>query len=144
MVDFFRPEDRQRRFRLSNESEDAGPVPTRSISNGEFDPLPQTRAQAEVEARLLSSADTHARKLGISRREFLKSGSGMAAAFLAMNSVFGQLFDVDPAEASEPDRAAERSRSLSSQFVFDDQVHFVHEDFEAERMLDYGRYAFEH
>lgn len=144
MVDLFRPEDRRRRFRRSNESSEGYPVPTRSISNGEFDPLPQTRAQAEVEARLRAASAEHARALGVSRREFLRSGSGMAAAFLAMNAVFGPLFDVDPAEASEPERAAERSRALSSQFVFDDQVHFVHEDFESEWMLDYGRYASEH
>jgi len=144
VVDFFRPEERRRRFRRSNESADACPVPTRSISNGEYDPLPQTRAQAEVEARLRRTADEHASALGISRRDFLRSGSGMAAAFLAMNSVFGPLFAVDPAEAAEPDRAEARRRALASQFVFDDQVHFVHEDFEAEFMLDYGRYASEH
>ena len=68
----------------------------------------------------------------------------MAAAFVAMNSVFGSLFVVDEAEASEPERAEARRRALASQFVFDDQVHFVHEDFEADFMLDYGRYAAEH
>lgn len=144
MVDFFRPDERRRRFRLSNDVADDYPVPTRSVSNGEFDPIPQTRAQREVERRLRAIADEQAPRLGLSRREFLRSGSGMAAAFLAMNGVFGPLFDVDAAEASEPERAAERSASLASQFVFDDQVHFVHEDFEMEWMLDYGRYAAEH
>lgn len=144
MVDFFRPEERRRRFRASNTLVEGFPVPTRSISNGEYDPLPQTRAQRDVEARLVSLADEQGARLGMSRRDFLRSGSGMAAAFLAMNAVFGSLFRVDPAEASEPDRAAERSRRLASQFVFDDQVHFVHEDFEAEFMLDYGRYAAKH
>jgi predicted TIM-barrel fold metal-dependent hydrolase len=68
----------------------------------------------------------------------------MAAAFLSMNSVFGPLFSVGAAEASEPEAAEERRRALASQYIFDDQVHFVHEDFTSEFMLDYGRYAAKH
>ena len=61
------------------------PVPTQMISNGEFNPLPQTQQQRQVEARIKELADTTATKLGLSRRGFLRTGSGMAAAFLAMN-----------------------------------------------------------
>ena len=143
MVDFFTPRQR-RRFRASNTLEGDWPVPTRSISNGEYDPLPQTREQREVETRLEAAVERDAKRLGLDRRAFLRSSCGMAAAFVAMNGVFGSLFVVDEAEASEPDRAEARRRALASQFVFDDQVHFVHEDFEAEFMLDYGRYAAEH
>ena len=143
MVDFFTPRQR-RRFRASNTLEGDWPVPTRSISNGEYDPLPQTREQREVETRLEAAVERDAKRLDLDRRAFLRSSCGMAAAFVAMNGVFGPLFVVDEAEASEPDRAEARRRALASQFVFDDQVHFVHEDFEAEFMLDYGRYAAEH
>jgi predicted TIM-barrel fold metal-dependent hydrolase len=93
---------------------------------------------------LNSVADSEAKRLGIDRREFLRSSCGMAAAFLSMNAVFGQAFAVGEAEASEPDVAEARRRALASQYIFDDQVHFVHEDFTAEFMLDYGRYASEH
>jgi predicted TIM-barrel fold metal-dependent hydrolase len=141
--DFFSPEQR-RRFRHSHSLRDEFPVPTRSISNGEFDPLPQTREQKRVEVRLESIAATESQRLGMDRREFLRSSCGMAAAFLAMNSVFGEVFSVGKAEAGEPDLAEARRRSLASQFIFDDQVHFVHEDFTAEFMLDYARYASEH
>ncbi len=120
------------------------PLPTRVVSNGEFNPLPQTERQRRVEARIIELADAYAGKLGLSRREFLKTASGMAAAFLAMNQVYGSLFDVREAEAADLDAAAERAAALSSQFVLDDQVHFVRDDYEHSVPLDLGRYAAEH
>ena len=50
------------------------------ISNGEFNPLPQTRQQRQVEARLTELADANARKLGMDRRGFLRSACGLATA----------------------------------------------------------------
>ena len=73
------------------------PVPTQIVSNGEFNPLPQTPQQRRVDARIKDLADTTARRLGLDRRRFLASSCGMAAAFVAMNEVFGRLFDVSPA-----------------------------------------------
>ena len=35
----------------------ASPVPTQIVSNGEYNPLPQTREQARVEARIKDLAD---------------------------------------------------------------------------------------
>src|SRR3984893_2437832 len=84
------------------------PVPTQIVSNGEFNPLPQTAQQHRVEERVKEIADAIAPKLGLDRRQFLRTGCGMAAAFLAMNDVFGSLFVIDRAEAAEPGAAAER------------------------------------
>ncbi len=122
----------------------AGPLPTRVVSNGEFNPLPQTERQRSVEARIAELADHYGGKLGLSRRDFLKTASGMAAAFLAMNQVYGPLFDVPEAEAADLDASAERANSLASQFVLDDQVHFVRDDYTQSVPLDLGRYAAEH
>ena len=47
----------------------------------------------------------------------------MAAAFLALNAVFGRHFEVDPVEALE--NAAADARKPSGQFVFDIQTHYV-------------------
>src|SRR3954467_7505296 len=99
------------------------PVPTQMVSNGEFNPLPQSPAQGKVEARIGEIAEQQGRRLGLDRRAFLRTGSGMAAAFLAMNEVFGQLFEVGRAEAAEPEAAAVRSEALCGQFIFDDQLH---------------------
>jgi predicted TIM-barrel fold metal-dependent hydrolase len=120
------------------------PVPTQIVSNGEFNPLPQTAQQRRFEERVKEIADDIAPKLGLNRRQFLRTGCGMAAAFLAMNDVFGQLFVIDRAEAAEPAAAAERSNSLAGQFILDDQVHFVRDDYQGERMLRLGKYASEH
>jgi uncharacterized protein len=117
------------------------PVPLRMISNGEFNPLPQTEQQRKVEGRLEELADQHGRRLGLDRRRFLRSTCGMAAAFVALNDVFGRVFDVDPAEAKEPEMGAARAASLSKQFVFDDQLHFVRDDYDWEGILGIGQYA---
>jgi uncharacterized protein len=102
-----------------------GPVPTRMISNGEYMPHPQTQKQKHVEARVKELADKAAKKLGISRRQFLGSTGGLAASFLAMNEVFGNtFFKVSPVEMFEP-AAAAANGPPADLFVFDDQTHIV-------------------
>jgi hypothetical protein len=100
------------------------PVPTRMISNGEYMPIPQTEKQKQVEARIKELADSASKKLGISRRKFLASTGGMAAAFLAMNEVFGRFFNVSPVEMFEPEAYAAEAAPRNL-FVLDDQLHFV-------------------
>jgi uncharacterized protein len=121
-----------------------GPVPTQVVSNGEFNPPPQTREQRQVEARLLTLADDLAPRHGMSRRQFLASSAGMAAAFLAMNEVFGPVFDVSRAEAQAPGAADTRAGSLAGQFIFDAQTHFVRDDFKQEGLLGLSKYAKQH
>jgi predicted TIM-barrel fold metal-dependent hydrolase len=104
------------------------PIPTRIVASEEFFPLAQTPAQREVEARLSRLADTLAPRQGVSRRRFLRSAAGMAAAFLAMNEVYGPLFGVSRAEAADPGLADERARTLADQFIFDGHTHFLRED----------------
>src|SRR5712691_901921 len=99
------------------------PLPTRLVSNEEFPPLPQTVAQRQVEDRILAEAGRLAPRLGLSRRDFLRTSGGMATSLLAMNAVFGRFFDVLPVEAADP--AALRERTGESYFIFDVQVHYV-------------------
>jgi uncharacterized protein len=120
------------------------PVPTRMVSNGEFNPLPQTPQQRRFEARLKELADATAHKLGTSRRDFLRTSCGMATAFVALNDVFGKVFEVAPAEAAEPEAAAARARSLSGQFILDDQLHFVRDDYNVPDILFLAKYAAQH
>src|SRR5262245_27650060 len=68
----------------------ASPVPTRMISNGEYMPALQTEKQARVEAKIGELAGVASKKLSIDRRRFLAGSGGMAAAFIAMNDVFGR------------------------------------------------------
>lgn len=100
------------------------PIPTQIVSNEEFIPIPQTREQQQVEAKLNAIADDASKKLGVSRRSFLASSGGMAAAFLAMNAVFGcKTFDVDPSEVMESGASAEKWPK--PWFIFDIQTHHV-------------------
>ena len=68
----------------------------------------------------------------------------MAAAFVAMNSVFGKLFDVSEAEAADPAQGAERAKALQKGYIFDDQTHFVHDKFHQEGILGLAVFAAEH
>src|SRR5438067_7454688 len=102
----------------------SSPVPTRMISNGEYMPVPQTDKQRQVESRMGELADQASRKLGISRRQFLVSSGGTAAALLAMNDVYGTFFKVSAAELYESAAFAEAAPPKDL-FVFDDQLHFV-------------------
>jgi predicted TIM-barrel fold metal-dependent hydrolase len=100
------------------------PIPTRMVSNGEYMPAAQTRKQMQVEARIAELTESASRKLGISRRRFLRTTGGMAASLIAMNEVFGRFFDVHPVEMFEP-AAYAQSAAPSDLFVFDDQLHMV-------------------
>src|SRR6266513_3958392 len=122
----------------------ASPVPTQIVSNGEYNPLPQTEKQKQVEGRMKELADLYAKKLNMDRRRFLKTASGMAVAFLAMNDVFGPLWSVSKAEAADTGAADARAKALKKQFIFDDQTHFMRDDFDKEGLLDLGKYAAEH
>ncbi len=101
------------------------PVPVRPISNGEIMVGPQTDSQRQVEFRLRELADEFSDAQGVSRRNFLRTASGMATAFLVMNEVYGPLFEVGRAEAATLEVGAARARALSSQFVFDVHTHFL-------------------
>src|SRR6185503_17307412 len=92
------------------------PIPTQVVSNEEFFPLAQTRRQSAVERRLVEMSDVNARRLGIDRRQFLRTSCGMATAFAAMNAVFGEYFKVDAAEMFDPAAAAE---AKADYFIFD-------------------------
>ena len=104
------------------------PIPTQVISSDEFWPSPQTARQKQVEARIKAMADDYGAQQGLDRRRFLQSASGMAAAFLAMNEVYGPLYTVSRAEAQQADTAAARQSSLAGQFIMDVHTHFLRPD----------------
>jgi len=117
------------------------PVPTQMVSNGEYMPLAQTQQQREVEARLKAHADHIGLQLGMDRRKFLQTSAGRAAAFLAMNQVYGHFFDVDPAEAADPAAGKQRAKAMSKEFIFDAQVHHVRATYSWEPLLALFKFA---
>jgi len=100
------------------------PVPTQVVSNEEFIPRPQSQQQKRVEYEIGVMADENSRKLGMDRRRFMGSTMGLATCFLAANKVWGNCWDVDPAEAFEPD-AYQEKWPKGEYFVMDVQTHFT-------------------
>ncbi len=84
------------------------PLPTRVVSNEEFSPPHQTNKQAHVDWLIHTISEKMSQRLGIDRREFLRTTGGMAVALLAMNHVFGKFFDILEVEAAEPHAFQER------------------------------------
>jgi len=117
------------------------PLPTRVVSNGEYLPAPPSAQQRRVEREIERLAGRYARRFKRGRRRFLQSAAGMAAAFLAMNRVYGPLFAVGEAEAAEPGAADARLAELARQFVFDVQLHFAREGYDFQGLLGLRRYA---
>ncbi len=136
-------EREQRLVAGAEEASAATPIPTQIVSNGEYLPPRQSATQKKVEARINELADANARRLGLNRRQFFRTSCGMAAAFVAMNEIYGNVFQVTPAEAREPELAQARAEGLAGQFIFDVQTHFVRDDFEHKELLDLAKFASE-
>jgi predicted TIM-barrel fold metal-dependent hydrolase len=92
-------------------------------SNEEFVPPPQSDKQKEWENRLRELADRNAKRLGLSRRAFLQTSTGTAAAMLCFNEVFGKTYEVEPIHALDP--AALEERWPKNEFIFDNQTHHI-------------------
>src|SRR5947209_9032867 len=108
---------------LDAHAEAPSPIPTRIASNEEFLPPPQSPRQKQFEARLTQISERAARRQGLSRRDFLRTGSGMAAALAALNQVFGPCYEVEAAEIDDP--KAFEEKWPKNQFIFDVQTHHV-------------------
>jgi hypothetical protein len=70
------------------------PIPTREYPTVSSCPIGRKK-QREFEARIKDMGERLAKKLDLNRRQFLKTLSGMAAAFVAKNEVYGNIFEVD-------------------------------------------------
>jgi predicted TIM-barrel fold metal-dependent hydrolase len=112
-----------RKCEFDANNEERSPIPTRIVSNEEFIPAPQSAELKQVEDRLLDLSARAAKKQGVSRRDFLRTGSGMAAALTALNQVFGPCYDVNAAELE--DQKAFEEKWPKNQFIFDVQTHHV-------------------
>ena len=137
-------EREQRLVAGAEEASAATPIPTQIVSNGEYLPPPQSATQKRVEERINELADFNGRRLGLSRRQFMRTSCGMAAAFLAMNEIYGPVFRVEAAESRDPEMMLARAQSLAGQFIFDVQTHFVRDDFKHEELLGLGQFASQH
>jgi len=99
------------------------PIPLRIVSNEEFIPPPQSPELAAVEAEIAAVAEVQARRQNVTRRQFLRTGAGMATALAALNHVFGDCYEVSADEVTQP--MAFEEKWPKDQFIFDVQTHHV-------------------
>jgi predicted TIM-barrel fold metal-dependent hydrolase len=104
------------------------PFPLANVSNGEWCPRPPTQTQRTAAKLLREDADHHARRLGMSRRDFLRTAAGTATAFMVLNKVHGLASAGDTAVlplTSTHCEDLEAGRTLLDQefFIMDVQTH---------------------
>jgi hypothetical protein len=106
------------------------PFPFWDVSNGEWCPRPPNALQRAAAALLVEEADRRAKRLGLSRRAFLRTAAGTATAYMVLNTVHGldQTGDaaplpVTPEQCDDP--AAGRTLFSAEYFVMDVQLHHV-------------------
>jgi predicted TIM-barrel fold metal-dependent hydrolase len=125
----------RRRIEVVDPREDPGlPVKFGPCSNGEFVPPPLTALEREAILRARADCDANARRLGISRREFMFTLSASATTLLALQgclreagkSSTGGTYDV-PRDASLDEHAA-REALAGEEFIFDVQGHHLEYD----------------
>ena len=91
------------------------PLPTQIVSSDEYYPGPRSPKQHEVELRLLAMADELGGRQSLDRYRFFRPLLALAAEFVAMNDVYGEIFDATRAEVATPAMAQERAESLKDQ-----------------------------
>jgi len=106
------------------------PFPLSDVSNGEWCPRPPSRRQRAAARLLAEEAERRARRLGITRREFLRSAAGTATAFWVLGTVNGLStsgaaapLPVTAEQCDDPEAAAELF--AADYFVMDVQLHHV-------------------
>src|SRR5438105_1929540 len=105
------------------------PVKLDPTSNGEFAPIPLSPVNLAAKRWAQDAASRHAKRLSLSRRDFLLSACGVASTLLAFNAANaaagqrGGFFELDEAASLEPALAA--AKLDGDEFIFDVQGHFV-------------------
>lgn len=100
------------------------PMPTQFVSNEEFIPRPQNEEQKKVEALIGDLSAQSSKRVGLSRRDYMRTSMGLATCFLAANKVYGDYWDVAADEAYEP-AATEEKFPKGEYFILDVQAHFT-------------------
>ncbi|HSF48642.1 MAG TPA: amidohydrolase family protein [Burkholderiales bacterium] len=105
------------------------PIKLDTTSNGEFAPIALSQPNLVANHLAREAANQNAKRLGLSRRDFLISACGAASTLLAFNTANaaagrqGGWFDLEPEAALEPQLAA--AKLETDEFIFDVQGHFV-------------------
>jgi uncharacterized protein len=105
------------------------PIKIDATSNGEFVPIPLSARNSLGNDLAHAAASDNARRVGIARRDFLKSTCGAASTLLAINAanaaagICGGYFDVSTEAALDVELAD--AALAGREFIFDVQGHYV-------------------
>jgi hypothetical protein len=113
------------------------PIELGPVSNGEHIPFPTTEVTTETARRMRLLADANAPRRGMSRREFLHSSCGAAAALVVLAACHGEsrrsrgaepggTFSVPSSATTDPAHA--REVLGGDEFIFDVQTHLLEFD----------------
>jgi len=113
------------------------PIKLGPCSNAEYDPVPLSSGLREFERRARELCESTARRLGMSRRQFLRSACGAATTLLVLDACSreeakdagrspGGSFEIPTTATTEPEAAAEAVGG--EEFVFDVQSHLLEYD----------------
>ena len=123
----------------------ASPIPFHTGSNGEFAPRPKTAKDRLADKLFDELSDQRARKLGISRRDFVGSVLGTSTALMVMNQVYGCGEDGNTSGSGDGaggagggggfgvggdgmDAGEQCETLMGDEFIFDVQTHHVNPD----------------
>jgi len=94
------------------------PIPTQVLLERGIHSPPQTKQQDSGKALIGELAEEKARKLGMQRRDFMRTSMGMATAFLASNMSTGPIgTSTRPRRSSRPPRRRNGPRANISSWT---------------------------
>ena len=120
------------------------PIKLGGCSNGEYVPPPVTPVERETVRRTREAAESQARRLGMSRRTFLRSVSGAALMLLTLDATAraaragaaGGRYLLHRDSIGDLDAA--RAAIAGNELIFDVQVHYLNFDLAQPAPLDPG------
>src|SRR5712671_1051698 len=107
------------------------PIKLDSTSNGEFVPVPLSRANRAANRLAHEFASSFSKKINLTRRGFLVSSCGAASTLLAFNAAnaaagrAGGFFDLPKDAALDGQLARVQVGAAKDEFIFDVQGHFI-------------------
>src|SRR5688500_18178448 len=101
------------------------PIKLDTTSNGEFVPVPLSPANRKANALAHEAATQNARRLGLSRRQFLLSSCGAASTLLAFHRAHAKAYGLSPEAALDEQLARVQTGPAKDEFILGVQGHFI-------------------
>ena len=112
-----------------DEGNDRLPIELGPVSNGEFDPVPLSATAAETNRRSRAAIDAQARRLGMSRRSFLRTSMASAVMLMTLDACSSEerasRGKPTGGRLNVPESTTTQPTLPPTDFVMDVQTHFL-------------------